>query len=113
MEVLDRVKMLQQVELWRQGSIDSEAMWLWSLQAKAEMKVVDAAVRDALDMLCSIPEDLLISEDTEVIFDALGNPEDQTDLSCNLLWNYLDMIDTRGRRTTLAQDPFYGPYCQD
>lgn len=113
MEILDRVKMLQQVELWRQGSIDSEAMWLWSLQAKAEMQVVDAAVRDALDMLCSIPEDLLISEDTQVIFDALGNPEAQTDLSCNLLWNYLDMIDTRSRRATLAQDPFYGPYCLD
>jgi hypothetical protein len=103
MEVLDRVKLLQQAELWKQGSVDSEAMWLWSLQA----------VRDALDMLCSIPEDLLISEDTEVIFDALGNPEDQTDLSCNLLWNYLDMVDTRSRRATLAQDPFYGPYCQD
>jgi hypothetical protein len=111
MEVLDRLQLMQQVTLWQEERIDSEAMWLWALQTRSQVQASDAAVRDALDMLCAIPEDLLICEDAEVILDALGNPLDQTDLSCNLLWNYIDMIDTKERRTSLSQDPFYGAYC--
>ena len=35
----------------------------------------DVAVRDIIDMLCSIPEDLLLPVDAEVMLDALNNPE--------------------------------------
>ena len=60
---------------------------------------------------CSIAEDLLLPVDAEVMLDALNNPDDEADLSANLLWNYADMIDVSGRKEELADDPLYAPYC--
>ncbi len=111
MKELTRAALIEQLLAWQTEQLGSEAMWLWALEQRSECKPSDSAVRDALDMLCAIPEDLLLPEDAEVLLDALHNPPDQADLSSNLLWNYADMIDQNGRRQALVQDPFYGPYC--
>ena len=111
MKELTRAVLIEQLLAWQAEQLASEAMWLWALEQRAECKPSDTAVRDALDMLCAIPEDLLLPEDAEVMLDALHNPLDQADLSSNLLWNYADMIDQNGRRQALIDDPFYGPYC--
>ena len=111
MKELTREVLIDQLLAWQAEQLASEAMWLWALEQRAERKPSDSAVRDVLDMLCAIPEDLLLPEDAEVMLDALNNPLDQADLSSNLLWNYADMIDQNGRRQALFEDPFYGPYC--
>ena len=111
MKELTRAVLIERLLAWQSEQLASEAMWLWALEQRAESKPSDVAVRDALDMLCGIPEDLLLPEDAEVMLDALHNPLDQADLSSNLLWNYADMIDHVGRRQALVADPFYGPYC--
>lgn len=111
MKELTREVLIDQLLAWQAEQLASEAMWLWALEHRAERKPSDSAVRDVLDMLCAIPEDLLLPEDAEVMLDALHNPLDQADLSSNLLWNYADMIDQNGRRQALIEDPFYGPYC--
>ena len=111
MKELTREVLIDQLLAWQAEQLASEAMWLWALEQRAERKPSDSAVRDVLDMLCAIPEDLLLPEDAEVMLDALNNPLDQADLSSNLLWNYADMIDHNGRRQALIEDPFYGPYC--
>ena len=111
MKELTRPVLIEQLLAWQAQQLASEAVWLWALEQRAESKPSDAAVRDVLDMLCAIPEDLLLPEDAEVMLDALNNPLDQADLSSNLLWNYADMIDRVGRRQALVEDPFYGPYC--
>ncbi|RPG31203.1 MAG: hypothetical protein CBC52_003695 [Gammaproteobacteria bacterium TMED92] len=111
MKELARSELIEQITAWQSGQLQSEAMWNWALQQRAECKPVDVAVRDTLDMLCGIPEDLLLPEDAEVMLDALANPPDQADLSSNLLWNYADMIDQSARRRMLVEDPFYAPFC--
>ena len=111
MKELERPELIQQLSAWRSGRLASEAMWNWALEQRSQTTPSDVTVRDALDMLCAIPEDLLLPEDAEVMLDALHNPLDQADLSSNLLWNYADMIDQNSRRQALVEDPFYGPYC--
>ena len=106
MKELTRPVLIEQLLAWQAQQLASEAVWLWALEQRAESKPSDAAVRDVLDMLCAIPEDLLLPEDAEVMLDALNNPLDQADLSSNLLWNYADMIDHVGRRQALVEDPF-------
>jgi hypothetical protein len=87
-------------------------MWNWALEKRENCKPSDVAVRDILDMLCAIPEDLLVAgRRRSECSTPLGNPADQADLSSNLLWNYADMIDQNARRQELLADPFYGPYC--
>jgi hypothetical protein len=111
MQELTRPELIEQISAWQSRQLASETMWNWALEKRENCKPSDVAVRDILDMLCAIPEDLLLPEDAEVMLDALGNPADQADLSSNLLWNYADMIDQNSRRQELLADPFYGPYC--
>ncbi len=111
MNELARPELIEKIAAWQSGQVSSEAMWNWALEQRAQCQPSDVAVRDTLDMLCAIPEDLLLPEDAEVMLDALANSQDEADLSANLLWNYADMIDQNARRQALISDPFYGPYC--
>ena len=111
MKELARPELIEQITAWQSGQLSSEDMWNWALEQRAQRTPSDVAVRDALDMLCAIPEDLLLPEDAEVMLDALANSPDEADLSANLLWNYADMIDQNARRQALISDPFYCPYC--
>ena len=111
MNELARPALIEKIAAWQSGQLSSEAMWNWALEQRAQCQPSDVAVRDTLDMLCAIPEDLLLPEDAEVMLDALANSQDEADLSANLLWNYADMIDQNARRQALISDPFYGPYC--
>tara|TARA_B100001109_G_scaffold123909_1_gene100887 strand:- start:12 stop:353 length:342 start_codon:yes stop_codon:yes gene_type:complete len=111
MTEINRPELTQHLNAWINGSLSAEEVWRWALEARSEREPGDVAVRDIIDMLCSIPEDLLLPVDAEVMLDALNNPEDEADLSANLLWNYADMIDVSGRKKELADDPLYAPYC--
>ena len=111
MTEINRPELTQHLDAWINGKLSAEELWRWALEARSEREPGDVAVRDIIDMLCSIPEDLLLPVDAEVMLDALNNPEDEADLSANLLWNYADMIDVSGRKKELADDPLYAPYC--
>ena len=111
MTEINRPELTQHLNAWINGSLSAEEIWRWALEARSEREPGDVAVRDIIDMLCSIPEDLLLPVDAEVMLDALNNPEDEADLSANLLWNYADMIDVSGRKKELADDTLYDTYC--
>ena len=87
------------------------SVWEWAQAAKQDGDMADELVRDLVDCLVTLPFDMIIAEDTEVMLDALANPLDETDLSVNLLWNHIDGINADGRRGQLSGDPFYGQFC--
>lgn len=113
MTALEREEVLIKLQSWQARKIDSESIWQWALQAAEQRSTDDTVILAVMEMLCALPQDLWIEEDAEVMIDALGNPMDQSDLSMNLLWNYPDIIDQRGRRRALEDHPLYGPYCVD
>jgi hypothetical protein len=102
------------IEQWLAGELNPEAVWKWALTEKEKTNEVgaikDRLVRDVLDVLAGLPYELIIEEDAEVMDYCLGNPVDEADLGQNLLWNHLDNVDTDGRRHSLSDDPFYGPF---
>ena len=77
MKELARPELIEQITAWQSGQLSSEDMWNWALEQRAQRTPSDVAVRDALDMLCAIPEDLLLPEDAEVMLDALANSPDE------------------------------------
>ncbi len=113
MSILERNEVVAQLRAWQAAELDSEAIWRWALAAVEQRSTQDKVIMAVMEMLCELPQDLLIEEDAEVMIDALSNPADQADLSMNLLWNYPDIIDQRGRRRALEDHPLYGPYCAD
>ncbi|MEM7077692.1 MAG: hypothetical protein AAF513_03585 [Pseudomonadota bacterium] len=95
---------------WVDGSSSEAQVWEWATSVKGVEAPSDPFVRDVVDVLESLPYDLITTEDAELMLDALSNPEDEADLSQNLLWNHMDFIDTEARRRDLRDHPFYGPY---
>jgi len=113
MSILERDEVVSKLQAWQNQAMDSEGIWQWALQAVETRSTVDDVIKAVMEMLCALPQDLWIEEDAEVMIDALQNPMDQSDLSVNLLWNYPDIVDMRGRRRALEDHPLYGPYCVD
>ena len=95
---------------WLAGTREPKAVWQWAEAKKAEGGAEDDLVRDIIDVLSSLPYDLVVEEDAEIMSSTLSNPAEEADLGQNLLWNHLDELDTESRRTRLADDPFYGPF---
>ena len=98
MSILERDEVVSKLQAWQNQAMDSEGIWQWALQAVETRSTVDDVIKAVMEMLCALPQDLWIEEDAEVMIDALQNPMDQSDLSVNLLWNYPDIVDMRGRR---------------
>lgn len=113
MSILERDEVVSKLQAWQNQTMDSEAIWQWSLQAAETRSTSDDVIKAVMEMLCALPQDLWIEEDAGVMIDALQNPADQSDLSVNLLWNYPDIVDLRRRRRALEDHPLYGPYCVD
>ena len=95
---------------WLAGTRDPQSVWQWAEAKKEEGSPEDDLVRDIIDVLSSLPFDLVVEEDAEIMAYTLSNPPEEADLGQNLLWNHLDELDTESRRTRLADDPFYGPF---
>lgn len=95
---------------WLAGNREPKSVWQWAESKKAEGVPEDELVRDILDVLSSLPYDLVVEEDAEIMSYTLSNPPEEADLGQNLLWNHLDELDTESRRARLADDPFYGPF---
>lgn len=111
MEILDRATLRNQLVQWQEQTLSDEQIWNLALRCKAQTQPEDQVVRDLIDILCALPEDLVTRDDLPVFFDALDNPPEEEEMSVNLLWNYADLIDIVARRQALANDPLYGPYC--
>lgn len=103
--------MTEVLQSWHAGQMDPMAVWEWAQTAKQDNTPADELVRDLVDCLATLPFDLIVVEDAEVMLDALANPPEETDLSVNLLWNHLDGINADGRREQLRGDSFYGQFC--
>lgn len=113
-----RTDTLAWLHRWRQGDASAEQVWQWASECAAahsqgQTEYEDELVRDVIDVLAALPQDLIILEDADVMIYGLENPADEADLAQNLLWNHLDTIDSQARRQLLADDPFYGPFCAD
>lgn len=96
---------------WIAGEVDPRTVWTWAQHAREGQSFEDELVRDIVDVLETLPHDLIVVADAEVMVYGLGNPADEADLAQNLLWNHLDGIDEEARRAELRDDPFYGPFC--
>ncbi len=117
--ILQEIVLTQRAELssvlqaWLAGESTPEAVWHWAVAQQADKDHEDELVRDCVDTLSSLPYDLIVPEDAQIMLYGLGNPPEEADLAVNLLWNHLDGLDTQARRDALRDDPFYGPYCSD
>lgn len=109
--MISREQVAQVLRAWQQGQKDALQVWEWAQAAKENGAVEDDLVRDLVDCLATLPFDMIVAADAEVMLDALANPPEETDLSINLLWNHLDGINADGRRGELRDDPFYGQFC--
>ncbi|MEM7001567.1 MAG: hypothetical protein AAF529_12340 [Pseudomonadota bacterium] len=101
---------MTELQAWLDGERTAEAIWQWAL-AQPRGQFEDGLVQDVVDILVDLPHDLILEEDAEVMLYGLNNPPDEADLAQNLLWNHMDGIDSNARRTSLADHPFYGPFC--
>jgi len=95
---------------WTDGVLAEQEVWQWAQRVQEESRPADDLVRDIIDNLAVLPFDFITVEDAQVMLDALANPLEETDLSVNLLWNYLDMVNSDSRRYKLADHPFYGQF---
>ena len=111
MSQIERQDVIGRLEAWLSGAIDAETIWTWALDAIESGTPRDEAVRDVMDVLAALPQDLVLKEDAQVMIEALRNPPEELVESQNLIWNYFDFVDTEGRKQSLKDDPFYGPYC--
>ena len=110
--MIDRDATKTLLDAWLSGDQSAEAVWRWAANAQASgQSYEDELVRDVVEILATLPQDLITVEDAEVMAYGLGNPPEEADLAQNLLWNHIDSIDSEGRRRALADDPLYGPYC--
>ena len=109
--LISREEVVALLRAWANGEKDELAVWQWAEAAKSGNAMQDDLVRDLVDTLVNLPFDMITTDDIEVMLDALANPPDETDLSINLLWNYIDGINTDGRRYALKDHPFYGQFC--
>ena len=108
---LERAVVIEKLTEWQSGKLDANGIWSWSLAVTEVAAPADAAVRDVMDVLVALPQDLIVADDAQVMIEALSNPLSELTESQNLVWNYFDFIDTEGRKQMLAEDPFYAPYC--
>ena len=110
--MIGRADTLAQLKAWQDGERSPEDIWLWANEQKSQALVPeDSLVRDVIDILADLPQDLIGLEEAEIMVYGLSNPPEEADLAQNLLWNHLDGLDMDARRRALADDPFYGPYC--
>lgn len=115
--MIERAQLQAQLQNWLSGEQNAEQTWHWAMRAVQQLEpgavnqYEDDLVRDIMDLLVAIPQDLITVEDAEVMLYGLNNPPDEADLAQNLLWNHIDGVDQDARRTTLADDPFYAEYC--
>ena len=110
---MNRAQLIEKLTAWQNGQASALEIWQWAEAEKsATTQLADALVRDLLDLLAAIPYEMIMPEDCAVFLDALANPLDETDLSVNLLWNHMDMIDADTRRIQAAGDPFYGQFAE-
>ncbi len=116
--MITREQLLQVLDGWQSGDMNELAVWQWGEQARTEIRrqlqdaepEVDGLVRDIVDLLAALPYEMLVTEDLQVLTDALSNPVEETDLSQNLLWNHMDAVDVDARRMQFAEHPFYGQF---
>lgn len=114
-----RAEALDWLTRWHSGRCDAEAIWQWAAELKARqadgeaLHCEDDLVRDIIDVLATLPQDLILREDAEVMIYGLSNPPEEADLAQNLLWNHIDGLDLQQRRRELQDDPLYGPFCAD
>ena len=112
--VIGREQVRKVLTEWQTGERIELSVWQWGEQAheqiKQQVSCEDELVRDIVDLLASLPYEMLVIEDIPVLLDALSNPIDETDLSINLVWNYMDGVDVDGRRIVYAEHEFYGHF---
>lgn len=111
MSEIQRSELIAKLQAWQNEETDAKAIWEWSLAANAASAPADAAVRDVMDVLVALPQDMIVVEDAQVMIEALSNPPHELTESQNLIWNYFDFVDIDGRKQALADDPFYGAFC--
>ena len=109
--MIDRHSTKSVLDAWIKGEKDAEAVWRWAEEAHAGQSYEDDLVRDIVEVLATLPQDLITEEEAEVMSYGLGNAPEEADLAQNLLWNHIDGIDTEERRRRLSDHPLYGPYC--
>ena len=109
--MISREEVTQLLQSWLEGASEPLQVWNWAQDAKDEAVMADDLVRDLVDCLASLPFDMITVEDVPVMLDALANPQSETDLSINLLWNHLDGVHADVRREALRDDAFYGQFC--
>ena len=109
--VISREEVTQLLQSWLEGASEPLQVWNWAQDAKDEAVMADDLVRDLVDCLASLPFDMITVEDVPVMLDALANPQSETDLSINLLWNHLDGVHADVRREALRDDAFCGQFC--
>ncbi len=114
---LQRSELTQMLTRWLDSEdvqVDELAIWQWGGEAvqarEGSGPETDELVRDIVDLLAALPYEMVVLEDVPVFLDALANPLDETDLSVNLLWNHMDVVDVDTRRLQFAQHPFYGQF---
>ncbi len=110
---MQREEVVAVLQAWLSDARDEAAVWAWARAAKEETKKDDPLVRDVIDVLETLPFDLIDKEDALVMLDALDNPAEDADLGQNLLWNHLDGIDREARRERYRDHPFYGAFTGD
>ena len=111
MRVLERAELVDKLRNWQAGNVNAEEIWRWSLELKEGYSPGDRVIQDVVDVLAELPQDLVTLEDSQVMIDALETNIGQDQLSQNLIWNYFDYLNTESRKQTLAEDPFYAPFC--
>lgn len=105
-----RSELVELLSGWCGGSLDELHVWQWSQEARETGDHEDELVNDIVANLAALPYDMILTEDAEVMLDALRNPPDETDLSINLLWNHIDAIDVDSRRARMREHAFYGAF---
>ncbi len=116
--MITRAEVRAVLSAWVAGERDELSVWHWleaqfagdDAEAPRRPTCEDELVVDILDILAGMPHDLIVTEDAQVMLDALSNPTNEIDLSQNLLWNHIDLVDAHDRRQALREHAFYGPF---
>ncbi len=114
--MIERKVARDKVKAWLDGVLTAADVWQWAMETQYQnvesgVGYEDDLVRDIVDILAALPQDLITLEEAEVMLYGLDNPPDEADLAQNLLWNHIDAIDPEERRRSLAEDPFYAEFC--
>ena len=108
--MIKREELIQTLQSWVAADIGELAVWEWGEQAKSDGAFECELVSDLVGLMAALPYEMLVVEDVEVFLDALANPLHETDLSINLLWNHMDMVDVDTRREQYREHAFYGQF---